>query len=90
MKRRELLAMTGKVVLGVAAADAMVAPKRTLPEATPEKLPRWRGFNLLEKFNVARNTRFVEQDFEWIAELGFNFVRLPMDYRCWIEPGDWT
>lgn len=64
--------------------------KRQLPEATPRKLPRWRGFNLLEKFNVGRNQRFVESDFEWIAELGFNFVRLPMDYRCWIESGDWT
>jgi endoglucanase len=90
MKRRELLAITGKAVLGMVAMEGMAAPKRALPEATPEKLPRWRGFNLLEKFNVARNARFVEQDFEWIAELGFNFVRLPMDYRCWIEPGDWT
>jgi len=63
MKRRELLAMTGKAVLGMAAMEGMAAPKRTLPEATPEKLPRWRGFNLLEKFNVARNTRFVERDF---------------------------
>jgi endoglucanase len=90
MKRRELLAITGKAVLGMVAMEGMAAPKRALPEATPEKLPRWRGFNLLEKFNVARNARFVEQDFEWIAELGFNFVRLPMDYRCWIESGDWT
>jgi endoglucanase len=55
-----------------------------------EKLPRWRGFNLLEKFNVSRNERFKEEDFAWIAELGFNFVRLPMDYRCWIDPSDWT
>jgi endoglucanase len=60
-----------------------------LPEATARKLPPWRGFNLLEKFN-GRNDRFNEQDFEWIAELGFNFVRLPMDYRGWIENNDWT
>jgi hypothetical protein len=25
-----------------------------------------------------------------IAKLGFNFVRLPMDYRCWIRKGDWA
>ncbi|MFZ5495409.1 MAG: cellulase family glycosylhydrolase [Verrucomicrobiota bacterium] len=24
-----------------------------------------------------------------IASLGFNFVRIPMDYRCWIAGGDW-
>lgn len=63
-------------------------PQRaTLPEPTPRKLPRWRGFNLLNKFNQEWSNRsFEEQDFEWIAELGFNFVRLPMDYRVWTNP----
>ena len=54
-------------------------------EPSPARLPRWRGFNLLEKF-VARpggNPPFRESDFEWIAGWGFNFVRLPMSYRCW-------
>ena len=32
------------------------------------KLPRWRGFNLLEKFTHRHNAPFVESDFEWIAE----------------------
>jgi endoglucanase len=62
---------------------------RSLPSATHDHLPRWRGFNLLEKFN-ARNDRFREEDFAWIAEWGFNFVRLPMDYRVWTEDEDWT
>lgn len=50
---------------------------------------RWRGFNLTEKFTVGKNAPFVEDDFRWIAELGFNFARLPMDYRCYTEKGDW-
>ncbi|MBQ6107350.1 MAG: cellulase family glycosylhydrolase, partial [Thermoguttaceae bacterium] len=58
-----------------------------MPEASWKKLPRWRGFNLLEKFN-ARNVPFVEDDFRMIHDLGFNFVRLPMDYRGWIVDGD--
>jgi aryl-phospho-beta-D-glucosidase BglC (GH1 family) len=63
----------------------------TLPEATPELLPRWRGFNLLEKFyRRGDNGPFLEADFRLIHELGFNFVRLPMDYRVWIKEGDWT
>ena len=33
---------------------------------------------------------FEEADFKIIHELGFNFVRLPMDYRIWIVGGDWT
>ena len=57
-----------------------------LPDATPQKLPRWRGFNLLEKFQYrGNNGPFFEADFEWIADWGFNFVRLPMDYRCWAK-----
>jgi len=52
------------------------------------KLPRWRGFNLLEKFTADCNAPFVEADFDWIAEWGFDFVRLPLSYRCWCEaPG---
>lgn len=62
--------------------------QRRLPEATAQKLPRWRGFNLLEKFNVGRHGPFLEADFAWMAEWGFNFVRLPMDYRCWAKAAD--
>jgi endoglucanase len=64
-------------------------------------LPRWRGFNLQEKFTDRpdewaamdpewgrRNEAFVETDFEWMAQWGFNFVRLPMSYRCWTDPSD--
>ncbi|MCG3150541.1 MAG: hypothetical protein PCFJNLEI_04027 [Verrucomicrobiae bacterium] len=58
-------------------------------EPTPEKLPRWRGFNLLEKFQADSAQPYREEDFRLIAKLGFNFVRLPMDYRVWIKGGDW-
>lgn len=61
-----------------------------LPNATHDKLPRWRGFNLLEKFIwKGKRESFHEEDFRWIHELGFNFVRLPMDYRGWIQDGNW-
>lgn len=61
------------------------------PEPTPWELPRWRGFNLLEMFYKGSSTGpFREEDFRLISELGFNFVRLPMDYRIWIKDGDWT
>jgi len=58
---------------------------------THTKLPRWRGFNLLEKFTERHNAPFVETDFEWMAEWGFDFVRLPMSYRCWSpdDPAHW-
>jgi hypothetical protein len=50
---------------------------------------RRRGFNLLEMFRKEEAKPFREDDFKMIAEWGFNFVRLPMDYRIWIRDGDW-
>lgn len=47
------------------------------------KLPRWRGFNLTEKFTLGGNKPFQEEHFDIIAGWGFDFARLPMDYRCW-------
>jgi endoglucanase len=93
MNRRTLLGLMarGSLVLagGSSLAWADQAP-RSLPEPTPEKLPRWRGFNLLEMFMVDHAQRFQADDFSQIADLGFNFVRLPLDYRCWTDPEDWT
>jgi aryl-phospho-beta-D-glucosidase BglC (GH1 family) len=58
--------------------------------ASAQKLPRWRGFNLLNKFILGGDRPFEEKDFRIVHDLGFNFVRLPMDYREWIVNGDWT
>jgi endoglucanase len=89
--RRELLriALTsaGLGVTGTGLSAADDAP-RALPDATPARLPRWRGFNLLDKFMAGNQRPFREKDFADIAELGFDFVRLPLDYRCWAERDD--
>jgi len=87
--RREFLKTVAAAGLSATASAAAIAGEPALPEASASKLPPWRGFNLLNKFN-GRNDPFTQRDFEWLAELGFNFVRLPMDYRVWIEDGDWT
>ena len=70
-------------------APGSAAPA-ALPEPSPEHLPRWRGFNLPDMVSAdwARGP-FREEDFRLIARLGFNFVRLPLDYRLWIAKGDW-
>jgi len=74
----------------VVTAAALAGSSGVVRAAKPlyQKLPRWRGFNLLEKFNKGRNRKFVEADFQWISDWGFDFVRLPMDYRCWTNPRD--
>jgi aryl-phospho-beta-D-glucosidase BglC (GH1 family) len=72
--------------------DPAVEAVAPLPAADAHHLPRWRGFNLMNKFyfRPEGNGPFAEEDFRMIHELGFNFVRLPMDYRIWSAPGDWT
>ncbi len=54
---------------------------------------RWIGVNLpycLYHKEVRKEARYNEEDFRFAAELGFNFIRLPLDYRCWIKDGDWN
>ena len=51
-------------------------------------LPRWRGFNLLDMFTMRSRGDFSEDDFRWMRDWGFDFVRLPMCYRLWIEDED--
>jgi len=48
-------------------------------------LPRWRGFNLQEMFSTKSDGNWREDDFRWIAQWGFDFVRLPMCYLLWID-----
>jgi aryl-phospho-beta-D-glucosidase BglC (GH1 family) len=76
------------VTLLVLLSTLSAADHAWLP-ASAQKLPRWRGFNLLEWFNVGTAQPFREEDFRLIKELGFNFVRIPMDYRIWVTDGDW-
>jgi len=78
-----LLSLTGS-------SFAQSNPTDSWLPATADKLPRWRGFNLLNYFMLSGHRPFEESDFRLIHELGFNFVRLPMDYRIWIVDGDWT
>jgi aryl-phospho-beta-D-glucosidase BglC (GH1 family) len=78
------------LVLGLFSVAVAQEPEASLPAASPDKLPRWRGFNLLNKFTLGGNSPFEEADFRMIHGWGFNFVRLPMDYRIWIKNGDWT
>ena len=61
--------------------------------------PRWYGFNLPDMFlgpgdlrwaEMIRNPpgRFNLDELRWIAELGFNFVRLPLAYTWWASVDD--
>ena len=51
-------------------------------------LPRWRGFNLIERYSLDASAAFAEDDFRWIGGWGFDFVRLPLNYTHWITADD--
>ena len=60
----------------------------TLPEPTNGSLPLWRGFNKLNLYSLGEGsgyddngTDIRETDFVLMSDLGFNFIRFPMDYR---------
>lgn len=93
LSRRRFLGTT------VAAASAMgvwpgllrAAQPESLPEVAQPEIPRWRGFNLLERFSVdwGPPQPFRELDFELTREWGFDFLRIPMDYRFWGSQKDY-
>ncbi|MDR0300926.1 MAG: glycoside hydrolase family 5 protein [Treponema sp.] len=65
-----------------------------LPVPTAEKLPSsWKGFNLLNMFYFKgrqSDIPFDEKDFKMMSEWGFNFARIPVDYRILIKSNDWN
>jgi endoglucanase len=87
MNRRDFLKITALVGIEVLTGTLRAGEGQSAASLS-RKMPRWRGFNLLEKFMMGNNHSFVESDFQWISDWGLDFVRLPMDYRCWTDPKD--
>jgi len=58
--------------------------------SSKNKLPRWKGFNLLDFFSPSPATnpdsnRTVEDDFKMMSDWGFDFVRIPMAYPRYLS-----
>src|ERR1700729_222465 len=88
MTRREFIS------LSTAASASALIPKSAAGQAAPArrpqpKTPRWRGFNLTEMTGGRRGSPYRESDFQWMADWGFNFARLPLSYWQWSSPRDW-
>jgi aryl-phospho-beta-D-glucosidase BglC (GH1 family) len=71
--------LSGKAAFG----SILHAPAKNL-------LPRWKGFNLLDYFSPSpgRNQdpgRTTEDDFRWMTDWGFDFVRLPIAYPRYLS-----
>jgi len=82
--RRDFIKLAGAAGLSlglagqVAASPAKVAPVNALP--------RWRGFNLQYLYRTGdRMLKPNEDHFRWISGWGFDFVRIPLNYRNWLQ-----
>src|SRR5262245_57972693 len=91
MTRRSFLTRVGTLAASASVLPELNLSAASLMPATPQRLPRWRGFNLTEKFtkHPEGNPTFKEDDFSLLADWGFDFVRLPMSYLCWSDASDW-
>ncbi|MBI1317378.1 MAG: cellulase family glycosylhydrolase [Candidatus Hydrogenedens sp.] len=82
LSRRGFLAGAAGAGLGLALGA------RAEADASADPLPRWRGFNLHYFFGTWNDGQPLEDDYRMIADLGFNFVRLPLWYTRWTDPSD--
>jgi endoglucanase len=94
-RRNVLKGMAGGAALAAFSAGTGL---RALPDCPTVVNPRWYGFNLLEYFSTdpdwmkhfpyENNGMFRDDDFRWMRDWGFNWARLPMDYRFWTDARD--
>ncbi len=87
MKRRTFIQHTTLTAAGVGITG--LASVANTQNTIVNKLPRWRGFNLLDYFspNKLDGSRGFTSDEElkWISEWGFDFLRIPMAYPRYIK-----
>lgn len=79
--RAKLAVVAVAIAVTVALSAAVDSVHGVKPGATPDTT-KWRGFNLLGLFSSGSSPGYYEKaDIDMIRELGFNLVRLPVDYR---------
>jgi endoglucanase len=84
--RRNFIRTSGLIACGIGLAGSSTF---ALPRpAAQNKLPRWRGFNLLDFFSpdpTRSRPKTTEEDFKWMSDWGFDFVRIPMAYPYYLD-----
>ncbi|NIJ53753.1 cellulase family glycosylhydrolase [Dyadobacter arcticus] len=85
MHRRTFIKSTGALV----AAGTIGAEELASFNARPKnKLPKWKGFNLLDFFSpdpASSRKPTHEEQFKWMSDWGFDFVRIPMAYPAYLK-----
>jgi endoglucanase len=85
MQRRTFIKNTSLV----AAAFGLTGQQAIASINTPakNKLPKWKGFNLLDFFNPdpTRSRSTPDEYFKWMRDWGFDFIRIPMAYPWYLD-----
>ncbi len=87
MKRRTFIQTTGLLTAALSTATPAAFANAQLPIAK-NKLPKWKGFNLLNFFSPdpTRGRRATTEDqLAWMQDWGFDFVRLPIAYPFYLN-----
>ncbi|MDA3929998.1 MAG: cellulase family glycosylhydrolase [Prolixibacteraceae bacterium] len=88
INRRKFIKTTG-----LTSASLALMGSSLLSSCNSEKvlntIPRWKGFNLLDYFgayaSVNNSNSSTEDDFKWMRDWGFDFVRIPMAYPRYLK-----
>jgi aryl-phospho-beta-D-glucosidase BglC (GH1 family) len=87
--RREFIKKATAVAGGLGiAGHASFASSGKQPVMQKNPLPKWKGFNLLDFFlprPQRRRRGTTEEDFKWMTDWGFDFVRIPMAYPSYLQ-----
>lgn len=85
MNRKSFIRNAGLAAVSVTTGSIFAA---AIPRPTQNRLPRWKGFNLLDFFApdpAANRNITVEEHFKWMHDWGFDFVRIPIAYPCYLD-----
>jgi endoglucanase len=85
MRRRNFIKNAGLLASSVSLLGPVAA---TAKPYKGNPLPRWRGFNVLDFFspNPSPNRKpTTDEHLGWMAEWGFNFVRIPVAYPYYLQ-----
>ena len=83
MDRRNFIKQSSlaAAAMSLSASEVFSAPKEN-------KLPQWKGFNLLDFFSPNpedQRIKTTEDHFRWMRDWGFDFVRIPMAYPSYLK-----
>lgn len=83
MNRRNFIRHTTLTTAALSlSATSLIAAQKTNP------LPKWKGFNLLDFFSpdpAQSRQATTEDNFRWMRDWGFDFVRIPMAYPYYLD-----